>query len=98
MADMKIDVAQAAKWNDEVADELREVRRLLKEVQKNLEENPYESDPVHIVMDKGGKLLGEKWDDLCNQFDKTVDLVGQAVRTITTGIQDAVEKIENMSK
>lgn len=95
---MEIDVNQAKKWNNEVEEELKEIRILLKKVSDSCTQPGMEDDAVIQILKESGEELCERWSGVCNVFDEAMSITSEAVSAIARAIQGATENMKNMHK
>lgn len=96
--DMDIDVNEAAKWNAEVAEELREVREILNKVSQSCTNPGMQDDAIISMLKAGGNELNEKWTKLCTTFDDVVNSMNSSIDLIKKAIEKSVDYVKNMSK
>lgn len=93
MAKADIRVEEAKKWQSDVAEELKTVRKLLEQVHTALSEIPGTDDPIIMGVVKVGETMESAWSNLCDRFDFASDSLLDSINTIANTVVDLASSV-----
>lgn len=94
--DINIDIAGMQRIQKQIDEELKEVKVVLKKVNKCCEKDPAEDDTILMAIDEVGQNLNESWNNLTNMFDFVSNQIIHGIQKAASAVEQKKQEVQNM--
>ena len=92
-AELSFKVERAKQWKQSVQSEIEMVNSLLKQVEEEVKEAPYEDDTIMKGLHSAGEALESSFELLNNQFMEEIEGIDRIIETWSNMIADLLSEI-----